>query len=162
MAGETEPARHEAIAPEVSARLQANKNLARRVIEEVIDGADLDLADELIAEDYVEHRPTDDTAPGREGLKRWVKMVHAAFPDWRHTIDDLVAEGDKVVVRNTLFGTHRGEFMGIAPTGKQIRQAGFDLFRIQDGKVIEHWGEYDWMGFFQQLRVVPEIGKQSG
>ncbi len=141
---------------------QELKNIARRIIIEVIDGADLDLADDLIAADYVEHRPTDETAPGVAGFKKWVRLVHEAFPDWRHTIEDVLAEGDKVMVRNTVFGTHRGEFMGIAPTGKQIQQRGFDQFRIAGGKVVEHWGEYDWFGLYQQLGVIPEIGKEKG
>jgi predicted ester cyclase len=137
------------------------KRIARRVLVEVIDGADLELADELIAADYVEHRPTDETAPGVAGFKKWVRLVHDAFPDWRHTVDDIIAEGDKVMVRNTVYGTHRGDFMGIAPTGKQIEQRGFDLFRIADGKVVEHWGEYDWLGLYRQLGAVPEIGTEK-
>ena len=146
------------------AAYRLNKNVARRIIVEVIDGADLDLADELIAEEYVEHRPSAGDGSSREGFKAWIRMVHDAFPDWRHTIDDVVAEGDKVMVRNTLYGTHRGTFMGIPATGKQFRQEGFDLFRIQDGKMVEHWGVYDWMGFYQQLGIVPpqeELAKGS-
>ncbi len=137
-------------------QLQENKEVARRIIVEVIDGADLALADELIEADYVEHRESDGSEPSLEGLKRWITMVHDAFPDWRHTVDDLIAEGDKVVVRNRVFGTHRGEFMGIPPTGKQVVQPGIDIMRIKDGKMVEHWGVYDWKGFFEQLGEFPK------
>lgn len=136
--------------------LELNKEVARRIILEVIDQSKLDLADELIARDYVEHRPTDDPDAGLDGLKEWIRTVHAAFPDWRHTVDDVVAEGDMVMIRNTLYGTHRGEWMGIAPTGRTIEQRGFDQMRIVDGKMVEHWGEYDWIGFYQQLGAFPQ------
>ena len=145
--------------------LEENKRTVRRIILEVIDGADLALADDLIAPDYVEHRPTNpaeesDLNP-REGLKRWIGMVHEAFPDWRHEIHDEVAEGDLVTVRSTLYGTHRGTWLGIPATGKQIEQRGYDQFRIVDGRMVEHWGEYDWIGFYQQLGALPEDVKRK-
>lgn len=151
-------------APQTASRQQQDhqtqqniKNVARRILIEVVDGANLDLADELIAPDYLEHRSGAGEGSPLEGFKEWVRTVHGGFPDWRHTIDDLIAEGDKVVVRNRVFGTHRGEFMGIAPTGKQVEQAGIDIMRIQDGRMVEHWGVYDWHGLYQQLGVLPKI-----
>ena len=145
--------------------LEQNKSVARRILLEVIDGANLVLADELIAPDYVEHRPTNpaedkDTSP-RDGLKKWIRMVHQAFPDWRHEIHDVVAEGNLVTVRSTLYGTHRGAWMGIPPTGKEIAQRGYDQFRIVDGRMVEHWGEYDWIGFYQQLGALPDDVRQK-
>lgn len=135
---------------------EANKEIARRIILEVIDKSDLALADELIAQDYVEHRPGADPDAGLDALKDWIRTVHDAFPDWRHTVDDVVAEGDLVTIRNTLYGTHRGEWMGIVPTGRKIEQRGFDQMRVVDGKMVEHWGEYDWIGFYQQLGAFPQ------
>ena len=132
--------------------LQANKDVARRIILDVIDRSDIALADQLIEPDYVEHRPSDDPdAKGLVGLKKWIRMVHDAFPDWRHVIHDEVAEGDLVTIRSTLYGTHRGPWMGIPATGTEIEQRGYDQFRIVDGRMVEHWGEYDWIGFYQQL-----------
>jgi predicted ester cyclase len=143
-------------APQLKDTLEANKEVARRIILEVIDKSNLALADQLIAADYHEHRPGAAPDAGVDGLKDWIRTVHAAFPDWRHTVDDVVAEGDLVTIRNTLYGTHRGEWMGIAPTGRTIEQRGFDQMRIVGGKMVEHWGEYDWIGFYQQLGAFPQ------
>jgi steroid delta-isomerase-like uncharacterized protein len=142
-------------------QLQANKTVARRILEEVIDGKDLDLADELIAEDVHDHCATPGSTPGREGWKEWVRGIHASYPDWRHTIEDIIAEGDKVVVRQTAMGTHRGTFHGIEPTGKLVRERGIDVMRIRDGKMVEHWGEYDWFGLFTQLGAITPPGEDG-
>ncbi len=139
---------------------QEIKNVARRILEEVIDGKDLDLADDLIAEDVYDH--TGGGSGGREAWKEWIRTVHAAFPDWRHVIEDVIAEGDKVVVRQAVLGTHRGAFRGIAPTGRQIRQVGIDVMRIRDGKLVEHWGQYDWLGLFAQLGALTPPGQVDG
>jgi predicted ester cyclase len=143
-------------------RLATNKEVARRIILDVIDHADMALADRLVAPDYVEHRPSDDPdAKGLDGLKTWIRTVHQAFPDWRHVIQDEVADGDLVTIRSTLYGTHRGAWMGIPPTGNTIEQRGYDQFRIVDGRMVEHWGEYDWIGFYQQLGALPEDVKRK-
>ncbi len=140
--------------------LDRNVAVARRIILEVIDQSKLELAHELVTADYVEHRPNGDGPNGVEGLKAWIQTAHKGFPDWRHEITGVVAQGERVVLRSTLRGTHRGEFQGIQPTGKQIEQFGYDEMRIVDGKMVEHWGEYDWLGFYQQLGVVPDdVGK---
>lgn len=141
-------------------RLQENKRIARRIIEEVIDGRNLTLADELIAQDYVEHSPSQGLPPGREGFKRWIVQVHTGFPDWQHSIEDMIAEGDRVVVRNVARGTHRGEFMGIAPTGHRVSEPGIDIMRIVGGKMVEHWGQYDWLGLLDQLKA-PHPGSEG-
>jgi predicted ester cyclase len=146
--------------PRSNDSLARNVEVARRIILEVIDQSRLDLADELVAPDYVEHRPNGDGPDGVEGLKAWVRTVHEGFPDWRHEITGAVAQGDRVVLRSTLYGTHTGEFQGIPATGRTIEQFGYDELRISDGRMVEHWGEYDWLGFYQQLGVVPEsVGK---
>jgi predicted ester cyclase len=82
-------------------------------------------------------------------------MMRGAFPDGRHTFEDVIAEGDKVVTRGMFSGTHQGEIMGILPTGKQVAFSVIHIDRVIDGKVVEHWGQGDTMGLMQQLGVVP-------
>lgn len=135
----------------------SNAAIARRIIEEVIDTGDLALADQLVAVDYREGSAFPGLSPGREGLKQWIRMARAAFPDWRHTIEDIIAEEDRVVVRTIARGTHWGEFMGLLPTGKQVTQPGIDIMRIGAGQMVEHWGQYDWLGLLQQLGALPAV-----
>ena len=96
---------------------------------------------------------------GVEDLKQFSVMLCSGFPDFRGTIEDLfAAEGHKVVLRFTFRGTHQGEFMGVAPTGRQVTMAGIDILRVADGKIVELWGQEDMLGMKQQLGVVPEPG----
>ncbi len=150
-----EPAVESGRASTLQEQLQERKRVARRIVEEVIDGRNIALADELIAQDYVEHNPTDGLAPGLAGFKEWIALAHAGFPDWQHSIEDLIAEGDRVVVRTVARGTHRGEFMGIPPTGRRVAEPGIDIMRIVGGKMVEHWGQYDWLRLFDQLKTPP-------
>ena len=86
-------------------------------------------------------------------------MMRSGFPDFQVTIEDLfAAEGEKVVLRFTFRGTHQGEFLGVAPTGKRVTMAGIDIFRIADGKIVELWGQEDVLGMMQQLGAIPEPG----
>jgi predicted ester cyclase len=89
-------------------------------------------------------------------------MFRSAFPDFKATINDIIAEGDKVVIRMTWNGTHRGEFMGIPPTGKRVSFGVFDILRIAGGKFVEHWGQMDSMLMMQQLGVIPAPGEGEG
>jgi steroid delta-isomerase-like uncharacterized protein len=135
---------------------EENKALVRRFFEEFITKGDLSLTDELIAENYVDHNPPGpNIAPGPEGVKQLFAGRRSAFPDLTVTVDDQVAEGDKVVSRGTITGTHKGEFMGIPATGKSISMGAVSIFRIEDGKIAERWGEVDTLGMMQQLGVVP-------
>ena len=120
---------------------EANKALVRRVIEEGLNKHNLALLDELYA-DCVWYRPATGELKG-EALKQFVASMLAAFPDIRFTIEDQVAEGDKVVTRWTFTGTHQGEFMGLAPTGKQVTTSGIDICRIVEGKIVEEREEWD-------------------
>jgi len=133
---------------------EANKALVRRLIEEAWNQGNPDVIDELVSLDYVLHIDAPGP-PGREGYKRDVLMHRTAFPDLRFTIEDMVAEGDKVVLRATLRGTHRGEYIGIAPTGKQITLTAISIRRITDGQIAEEWVEMDMLGLMQQLGVAP-------
>ena len=133
---------------------ETNKAIVRRYAEEVISRGNLAVIDELCAADYTSNPPgfppTD-----REGDKQLVQMFRTAFPDLRKTIEDLVAEGDKVVERARYQGTHQGEFQGIPPTGKKVNITGMHVFNIKDGKIVETWGVVDQLGMLQQLGVVP-------
>lgn len=128
-----------------------NKAVMRRFIEEVFNEKRLDRVDALVAEDYVDHGALPGQAPGREGAKQRWAMFNAAIPDMRTTIEDMVAEGDTVVVRYTVEGTHQGELLGMPPTGKRLRFSGINITRMAGGKLAEHWAEMDTLGLMQQL-----------
>ncbi len=137
--------------------LEANKAVVIQLYQEVFNKGDLDLADKLIAPNAINHDPQQPPGvpSGPQGLKVAVTMLRNAFPDDHHTIDDLVAEGDKVVVRTTHSGTHQGSFLGLAPTGKHIINTSIHIFRIASGKIVEVWANRDDLGVLQQLGAIP-------
>ena len=130
-----------------------NKAIARRGYE-AINQNNLDALDEVAAPDLTDHDPAPGQAPGLEGVKQWFSSMHTAFPDFRMNVEDMIAEGDKVVARVRLSGTHQGEFMGIDATGNRVTITGIDILRIADGKIVEHWGNFDDLGMMQQLGVM--------
>jgi steroid delta-isomerase-like uncharacterized protein len=135
---------------------EQNKAVVRRLVEEVFNQGNLSMIDELIAPDFVEHEELPPgIPPGREAPKQMFAMLQSAFPDFKATIDDLVAEGDKIVIRQTWTGTQKGEFMGIPPTGKRVSIGVIDILRLADGKMAEHWGIMDSMAMMQQLGAIP-------
>ena len=136
--------------------LEENKAIARRYGEEAFGEGNLAVSDELLSPDYVHHVPG--VAPDREGRKQLISMLHTAFPDTRLTVEDMVAEGNKVASRWTWVGTHKGKYMGIAPTGKQVTLTGISIHCIEGGKIVESWDEVDNLGMMQQLGVVPPPG----
>jgi steroid delta-isomerase-like uncharacterized protein len=140
---------------------EENKALTLRFIEEVINQGKMSTIDELISADAVDHSLPPGMPPGREGVKLFLGMVRAAFPDIHETVEDTVAEGDRVVTRTTWRGTHRGAFLGIPPTGKQVSVTGIDISRVASGKFVEHWQATDNLGLLQQLGVVPPPGQAS-
>ena len=136
--------------------VEQNKAIARRLVEEVFNQGNVGLADEIMAADFVEHEEMPPgTPPGREGNKAATTMLRSAFPDFKATIDDMVAEGDKVALRLTWSGTQEGEFMGLPPSGNRFSIAVFDILRLEDGKIVEHWGSMDVAGMMQQLGAPP-------
>jgi steroid delta-isomerase-like uncharacterized protein len=136
---------------------QNNKALVRQMVEEIFSRGNMSLVDKFLAPDFVEREELPPgIPPGREGVKQLTTMFRSAFPDFKATIDDIIAEGDKVVIRQTWSGTHKGEFMGIPPTGKS---GVIDIIRIAGGKFVEHWGQMDSMGMMQQLGVTPAPGE---
>ncbi len=134
-----------------------NKVLMRRFLEEVFNKKNLAAIDEFIAPNQVDHTlpPFLPTTP--EGTKRAIGMFLTAFPDVHLTVEDMVAEGDKVVTRYTSRGTQKGGFMGIPPTGKQMTVSSIIIARIADGKIVEEWGLDDQMGMLQQLGIIPTL-----
>lgn len=136
-------------------RLEANKALVRRFFAEVFNGGDLGAADRLVREDYVQHNPT--VGPGRAGVKAFVADLRRGFPDLQVEVLDLIAEGDRVVARVVGRGTHRGDYLGLAPTGRPFAAEAIDVFRVQDGLLAEHWDVMDFYGLMLQLGAVPPI-----
>ena len=132
---------------------EQNKAQIRRVIEEVYNRGDLGVVDELAASDLVIHASSQEIH-GREGAKQYVGALRAGFPDLHFTVQDQIAEGDKVVTRWTARGTHRGEFQNVPATGRQIRLAGADIDRIIGGKVVECWAHVDELGLMRQLGAI--------
>jgi predicted ester cyclase len=131
-----------------------NKVVLRRFYEEFWNGGNPDAADELLHPDYVDHQPVPGATPGIEGFKELVAEWHKGFPDMSETIEDLIAEGDKVVGRFTFRGTHTGEFFGIAPTGLKAEMVGIDICRIVDGRIKEFWYSEQLMDLYRQLGVL--------
>ncbi len=139
-----------------------NKALNRRFVEEVINQGNTDAIDELIDPGVVDHAAPPGFPTGREGAKQFAAMMRSAFPDLHLTIEDMIAEGDKVVMRSTWSGTHEGEFMGIPATGRQVTVSAIDITRVADGRLVEHWEQFDALGLMQQLGVVPPPEQTSG
>lgn len=136
-----------------------NKELVRRVNEDVWEAGNADLVEELYAADYHEHNaalPND--IHGHEGNREKIEMFHAAFSDVSITTADLVAEDDKVVVRDRFRAVHDGPFMDVEPTGNQIEVPGMVIYRIEDGKIAEAWVQADMLGMMQQLGAIPPSG----
>jgi steroid delta-isomerase-like uncharacterized protein len=138
---------------------EANKALMRRWIEEGHNNRNLSVADELYDPAFVWHLAPVGEIRGTEALKQLIKSLHTAFPDWHITVEELVAESDKVTTHWRATGTHQGEFMGVAPTGKQVTTSGIIIGRIAGGKFVEAWEVWDAHGFFEQVGAVPPLGK---
>ena len=141
---------------------EQNKTLARRWFEDLFSRGNLDAAKEILNADFVDHLPREEER-GLEELKQYVIWYRAAFPDIRDTVEELVAEGDKVVVRWMSRGIHQGEFRGVAPTGRHVTFTGMRLFRIAEGKIAESWVNIDELGLLEQLGMVsPGLGHSKG
>ena len=142
---------------------EANKVIARRFLKEVFGQGKLAVADEIVAPDHVDYGPgtLPGMPPGPEGSKMLVTGYRNAFPDIHFTIDEQIAEGDKVVTRWTGHGTHKGELAGIPETGKSATVTGIGVDRIVNGKIVESWGIFDQFGMMQQLGVIP-AASQAG
>lgn len=134
---------------------EKNKTIVRRFIEERRDPA---VVAELVAEDYVSHTAGPRRPAGRTGVTQIRTLMHDAFPDVQWTIEDLIAEGDMVVARATMHGTHLGEVFGIPLTGRQVMVTGIHMYRIVRGKIVEGWLVRDTLGLLHQIGAVPTFG----
>ena len=143
--------------------IEDNKRLVRRLYEET-DKQNFAAMDEFFSVDLIDHDPPPipNLKPGLEGIKQAFRVFATAFPDGTHAIHDLIAEGDRVVVRVSGIGTHTGEFKGIAPTGKAVEMTGIVIYRIEEGKIVERWAQQNFLGFvMQQLGVISTHGPES-
>ena len=135
-----------------------NERIARRVPEEIATERNLDLVEEVFAEDAVEHGPFLQEARGVDEIRAALERFLDAFPDFSATVEDAVAEGDTVAMRVTLRGTHEGEFMGIDPTNESFEIGNMVFTRVEDGRIAERWVLPDMLGMLQQLGVVSPPG----
>jgi len=136
---------------------EENKAVVRRFFE-AINKQDLGRLDEFLAPNIVYHNAPPGLGSGIEGYRQMLSMYFAAFPDIELTLEDLIAEGDKVVGRITGRGTHQGDFMGITPTGKRVEATAISVMRLQGGRLTEEWEQIDMLGMLQQLGAVPAPG----
>lgn len=134
-----------------------NSEVVRRFYAEVMTGGRLDRAEEFIAPESVDHAGPPDAAPGPEGFRAAFGPFRAAFPDFACELEDVIAAGDRVVVRGTASGTHSQPFLGLEPTGRRASWGFVDVLRLEDGKIAEHWGAGDELALVEQLggRIVP-------
>ena len=129
-------------------------SVVTRIYEEVFNMGKLEQVDTLIAAEYIDHNPIGlGGKSGIEGFKQTVRALRFAFPDLRFTVDEMIVNGDQVVTRTTMQGTHKNSFMGVDPTGKPVTVSGFDMFRVVDGVVVERWGTLDGLTLMQQIDV---------
>jgi steroid delta-isomerase-like uncharacterized protein len=134
-----------------------NKRLVQDAFARLFNVGELALAEELVSEDFLNHDAPPDVPRGPAGLRGMVTMLRTAFPDIRYDTEELIAEGDKVVARTTMSGTHTGPFFGIPPTGRRVVQAQIHILRFVEGKAVEHREVRDDLGMLQQLGVIPAI-----
>jgi steroid delta-isomerase-like uncharacterized protein len=136
---------------------EANKTVSRRLIEEALNQGNYDVIEELIAPTSVNHDPATGDTTGLDGAREVIEGYRSAFPDLTITIEDQLAERDLVATRWTAKGTHKGELMGVAATGKQATVTGLTIDKIEDGKIVESWTNWDTLGMLRQLGVIPAL-----
>jgi steroid delta-isomerase-like uncharacterized protein len=134
---------------------EAAKAVVRRNTEEVQGGGNFEVFEELFADDFLDHTPQPGRTPDKAGARELYKVLRAAFPDFHADIHWQLADGDRVTTYKTYHGTHRGEFFGIAPTGRKIQFETVDVMGVHDGKITEHWGVANLFSLMQQLGALP-------
>jgi steroid delta-isomerase-like uncharacterized protein len=138
---------------------QEYKAIARRFLEDAFPQGQFE---PILAPGYQDHNAPPGTRPGPAGIVQITEPYRQAFPDLHFTVEDQVAEGDKVVTRFVFHGTHRGSLMGIPPTGRQVHMEGISIYRIADGQMQEAWVQYDILGLLQQLGAFPPALAAAG
>lgn len=135
---------------------EENKAIAKRIVQEIWNEGNLELADEIIAPDQADKVSGDGSPVGPDGFKQAVAGIRSAFPDFCISIDDMISEDDKVALVWTFKGTHNGELMGIAPTNREVEFDGIYMYKLKDGKLVERSGKRDMFNLMIQLGVIPE------
>ncbi len=142
-----------------------NKSLVRHFVEELFNSqGNLAATDELLADNFIDHNPLPGLPPlppGRAGFKQLAAIFRTAFPDLRYTIEDMIAEDDKVVIRYSAYGTNTGELVGMPPSGERVAVTGFDMFRIANDKIVEWWHCDDYFSLLQQLGMLPRLNQRA-
>jgi steroid delta-isomerase-like uncharacterized protein len=133
---------------------EENKAVVRRWVEAFNEG-NLDAVDDLLTDSYVRHDPNSPEVRGPEEEKQLIAMYRSAFPDLRFTVEDMVAEADKVVARVGISATHEGELLGIPPSGRRLSFTAMELYRLEGGKIDEQWVNVDTLGMMQQIGAIP-------
>ena len=142
---------------------EENKAVVRRFLEGIFSQGNPDVVDELADPDFVVHDPSSEAGDvDAQGVKESIAWSQNAFPELRVTIEDQVAEGDKVATRWRVSGTHQGEMMGAAPTGNQVTFAGTQTDYLSGGKIVESWSNWDTLGMLGQIGAVPASDRKSG
>jgi len=137
---------------------EENRTVLRRIIEEAFNRGQIGVYDELVTPDAVDHAPPPGfSVGGPEAYKQFTAALRSAFPDLHYGIEQLIAEGDFAVSHTRNSGTHRGEIMGIPATGRRVEWTETHIVRVQNGKIVEHWGNFDALGMLQQLGAVPAL-----
>ena len=131
------------------------KALAQRWFTEVMNEGKLEVIDEICSQNFVDHDPLPGTSPDFAGLKDFVTQVRSAFPDIETTAEDILVEGDRLAVRSTIRGTHKGDFMGIPASGKKVEVSNYDFVRFENDQAAEQWGSIDSAALMEQIGATP-------
>ena len=136
----------------------ANKKVIQRLYKEILEDWNMPLADELVADQFTSHDWPKGSPSGPEAFRNYYSnVIRSVLPDARYEVDDMIAEGDKVVVRWRLLGTHKGNFLDISPTGRWVTLKGIAIYRLEDSKVTERWVVTDLHGLLQKLKESPQV-----
>jgi steroid delta-isomerase-like uncharacterized protein len=143
--------------------VEESRALIQRFVEEVFNRGNLDVVDDIYAPDYVGHTAgSPEQTLGPEGVREFVELYRSAFPDLHTTIEDIVAEGDKVAYRWTAVGTHRGELLGVAPSNNRVELTGITIEQIEGGKIVETYNNFDQLGMMRQIGAIPAPEQSEG
>jgi steroid delta-isomerase-like uncharacterized protein len=140
---------------EAGVSVEESKRVVQSLYDDVFNAGKMEMLDEFLADDFVEHEIFPGIPPTKEGVKQFFQMMRTAFPDLHVAVGMMVAEGDLVVAHVKFEGTHQADFLGIPATGKPMSVAAIDILRVRDGRAREHWGLFDQLAMMQQLGVVP-------
>jgi steroid delta-isomerase-like uncharacterized protein len=140
---------------------KANLAATERWGAEVASAGRLDVLDQILAPNFVDHDPAPDQGPGIEGLKGFFRTMRSAFPDLKAEPVEVTATEDHVALRYTLSGTHRGEFQGVPPTGRSFKVSALQLARFEGGRCVERWGSTDEFGMLKQLGILADVARSS-